>query len=112
MDYKKMGKRIREYRTRAFMTQEKLAEVIELSAVYISQIETGIRKPSLETIIKVANALGVTLDCLVSESITINEDDKINEILVILKGRTKEELSLASDTIRTVLNHVRNNTVS
>jgi transcriptional regulator with XRE-family HTH domain len=112
MDYKMMGKRIREYRSKTSKTQEKFAESIGLSAEYISQLETGVRSPSLETIVKIANALNVPVDYLVSDSLIIDENEKINEILVLLKGRTSEELSFAADIIRTMFSHVKNNSIS
>ena len=52
MDYKLLGKNIKEARKSLKMTQEQLAEQIDVSTVFISQIENGSRKPSLETIYK------------------------------------------------------------
>lgn len=62
MDYKRLGKRIKEERLKKDMTQEQLAESIDVSGVYISHIECGSAKPSLDTLIKICNALGTTPD--------------------------------------------------
>lgn len=56
MDYLKMGRRIQKRRLEISMTQEKLESLTELSSVFISQIENGARKPSLGSIVKIANA--------------------------------------------------------
>ena len=48
------------------MTQEQLAEAACLSVPYISHIERGVKRPSLETLVRVAGALHVTADCLLS----------------------------------------------
>ena len=56
---KKFGKRLRYLRRDRDMTQEHLAELTDLSVNFISQIERGYSSPSLETIIKFANALKV-----------------------------------------------------
>ena len=49
----------REYRG---LTQKKLADVVGISVPYLSQLETGKRKGSLEVYSAIAAALGVTLD--------------------------------------------------
>jgi transcriptional regulator with XRE-family HTH domain len=47
------------------MTQAELAERTEMSDVYISRIETGVRSPSLNSLLKIAKVLGTSLDSLV-----------------------------------------------
>ncbi len=44
------------------MTQEKLSQKAGLTPEWISHFETGRRKPSMDNLIKLANALNVTLD--------------------------------------------------
>ena len=65
IDYKSIGKRIRANRTQRQMTQAELAERTGMSDVYISRIETGIRSPSLGSIMKIALVLSLSLDSLV-----------------------------------------------
>ena len=45
MDYKKVGKRIKECREKANLTQEALAEKVGCSATYISAVERGASFP-------------------------------------------------------------------
>lgn len=52
----------REYRG---LTQQALAEAAKISVPYLSQLETGKRKGSLEVLSAIAGALHVTLDDLV-----------------------------------------------
>ncbi len=56
-----LGARIKELRKRRGLTQEKLAEQVDLATNYISLIEVGRTSPSLETMENVARALGVEL---------------------------------------------------
>ena len=56
---KKLGKRIQEIRKAKKLTQEKLAEIIELDVPNISNIERGKRFVSASTLEKIINALGV-----------------------------------------------------
>ena len=56
LDYKAIGKRIKIARIQKDMTQEKLAEAIELSPTHLSNIERGCGKISLTTLVHIANA--------------------------------------------------------
>ena len=61
-----IGERIRTLRKRNGMTQEQLAEAANLSVPYISHMERGFKRPSLETLVRLAVALHVTADVLLS----------------------------------------------
>ena len=69
MDYIALGRRIKEERLKLNMTQERLAEEVNLSTSYIGQIERGERKLTLDSLINITNCLGVTVDYLLQESI-------------------------------------------
>ena len=68
IDYKSIGKRVRENRVHQCMTQAELAEKTEMFDVYISYIETAKKRPSLDALLKIAIVLGCSLDSLVSDS--------------------------------------------
>ena len=55
LDYKAIGKRIKIARIKADLTQERLAELIDISPTHLSNIETGTTRVSLNTIISIAN---------------------------------------------------------
>lgn len=59
MDKKAFGKQLQLYRERAGYSQEALAEQIECSTIFISYIERGEKSPSLDTLVKLANALDI-----------------------------------------------------
>jgi transcriptional regulator with XRE-family HTH domain len=61
------GVAIKRLRARRGLTQETLAERAELNRVYLAEIETGRRNPSLFNIAKIAGALGVPLGGLFVE---------------------------------------------
>lgn len=54
-----LGKRIKRLRRLARMTQAQMAEKVNLSINYISEIETGTASPTLKTLLKVAQALHI-----------------------------------------------------
>ena len=78
IDFSKIGIRIRGLRREKNMTQEDLAHICEYSASHISAVETGERAPSLDLLILIANALGTTLDYLISDTPCVNTTYLIN----------------------------------
>jgi transcriptional regulator with XRE-family HTH domain len=107
MDYRRLGLRIREYRLNINMTQEALAEAVGISAVFVSQIESGNRKPSLETVFNISTTLNVPMDYLMKDSIVESSSGKMDELIAMLKGRPEEEIALVTDTAREILRHVK-----
>ncbi len=82
MNYELLGKRIRDERLLLRMTIEQLAEKVNKSTNYIGQIERNDGKPSLETVVDIANALGTNIDTLLRDSIEIESNDiMIKELL-------------------------------
>ena len=77
MDYEMFGKRIRDERLLLRLTIEQLAEMVNKSTNYIGQIERNDGKPSLETVVDIANALGTTVDSLLADSLDKYRDDKL-----------------------------------
>ena len=69
LDYNAIGKRIKIARIKADLTQERLAEAVQVSPSHMSNIETGTTRVSLTTIVTIANALSVTTDDLLCDSV-------------------------------------------
>jgi transcriptional regulator with XRE-family HTH domain len=66
-ELRRLGERIRDHRRHRGLTQENLAESLELSVAYISLIERGGRNPPYTTVVAIARALGVPAARLVTE---------------------------------------------
>lgn len=64
MDFVEMGKRIKIKRLELKLTQERLAELTNLTDTYIGAIERATSKCSLETIVKIAKALDLDMNYL------------------------------------------------
>lgn len=62
MDLKAIGKRVRAARRARDLTQEQLAELVEVSTSFVGHIERGTRVPSLETMWRICKALGLPMD--------------------------------------------------
>ena len=65
MERAALGKRIRESRIKKEYTQQYLASKADIGVVYLSEIERGVKMPSLNIFIKIIDALDVSADYIV-----------------------------------------------
>ena len=69
MLYEDFGRRVRQQRIALQMTQEKLSECAGISLSFLGHIERGTRKASLDTVIRLCNALQVSPSILLQDSL-------------------------------------------
>lgn len=105
----KVGRRLREERLRLNLTQEKIAEDINLSMAYYGQIERGERSLTLENLIIVAKRLGVTVDYLLSDCIAPKDDDEYRLWSQLMDGRTQEQKMLALNMVNLMFRYLDDN---
>ncbi len=67
MDWIELAETIRTSRMNRGLSQECLAELLDVSPTHIRHIESGHRKPSLELLFQAAKILDISLDALVFE---------------------------------------------
>lgn len=83
IDYKLIGNRIKFFRKTCALTQEKLAEEIDVSVGYISKVERGIEKPNLELLASIASVVECDLSDLISDT-TVTKKGYLSEELAQL----------------------------
>jgi transcriptional regulator with XRE-family HTH domain len=66
-ELRRLGERVREQRRSRGLTQEALAEALDLSVAYVSLIERGGRNPPYTTVVAIARALDVAPSRIVGE---------------------------------------------
>ena len=69
IDYKAIGQRIKIARIKKGVTQETVADLIDITPAHMSNVETGKTKVSLPTLIAIANALSVSVDTLLCDNV-------------------------------------------
>lgn len=70
-----IGKRIRDLRKTKNLSQQELGDMIGVTKVSISGYETGVRTPSIETLLLLMSTFGVSADYLLgTEKSIISED--------------------------------------
>lgn len=89
MDYRDMGLRIRTLRKKQHITQETLAERLDISPSFLGHIERGTRAASLETLVKLCRVLNTEPNYLLASSIDSSFDSRLNE----MDAATREQLA-------------------
>ena len=86
IDYKLLGNRIKEQRIAKGTTQEHFAEQMDVSVGYVSQMERGITKISLERLSIVADYLNCDMGLLL-EGVNSNDETYLEKDFQILYKR-------------------------
>lgn len=109
IDYTRIGSRIRRYRIDKHLTQEQLGEVIHSSTAMITSIERGVKAPSLDTLVSIANALDVSADDILNDVLIISGSvvgNEIQEILLDCNNKEKEILIRSLKFLKALLSEV------
>lgn len=102
LDYAAIGMRIRTLRHKQGMTGERLAELADTSKANISHIETNNTKLSLNMLVRIANALDVTPNELLSDNLSPRKVHFERQLASIVENCTPAQLALIVDLARTV----------
>lgn len=105
MDYKRLGNRIREERKRLKLTQAQLAEDIDISDTYMGAIERGERSLTLDTLVRLVNRLGITVDYLLADSVSDNDSNIIEQFKQIIDCQPLERKQMAINVLRTIFSY-------
>lgn len=71
------------------LTQDKLAELVDLDRTYISMLERGVRYPSLEVVMNICQALNI----------------RCSEVIQLLEARCAQDEPLQRSTTNSVFDH-------
>ena len=91
-----MGKRIKQLRTHLRMSQEELAEKVDISKQTISMTESGNQELRAGNIVKIAGALGVSTDYLLKGTRTDADNMKLDKRI---RSLNNDQYDYISDVI-------------
>lgn len=100
LDFHRIGNQIRKRRLECVITQEIIANQLDVNPSHISNIENGRANPSLTVLVKIANILECSVDFFIEQEYTYTRDHKPrhtidNEIAKKLRScdhETKEKI--------------------
>ncbi len=94
MNCEALGRRIRRKRQERGLTQEEAADQIGISLSYYGNIERGLRVPSVEILVKIANQFHVGADALLRDSLVSKAPSRLNQQQIgILRAFLSEQQS-------------------
>ncbi len=105
IDYKEVGKRIRTERQKQNLTQEKLAEMANISDSFMGHIERGGRTLSIETLAKLANVLNLSIEYIVCGEFNYQPDMLPSEILDALNRMSNNQRKVFLNMMKTLAAH-------
>ncbi len=109
VDFRHIGKRIKEVRKQQSITQAELAALTDMSDSYISYIETAKKQASLESLVRISNALGITVDELLCGNQLYNPTDYQTDIDLLMEDCSLLERRFIYELISVAKYIIRNN---
>lgn len=97
-----IAKRIREERIKLNLTQEELAEKAGIDHKYLSVIERNAGKTSLDTFVKIADALNMPYYELLSDNINSNKSESLEQIKYLLSGLSPNKIIYIANIIKEI----------
>lgn len=103
MDQEALGRRIYFVRKEQHMTSEKLSDLCDVNAVFIRQIERGLRLPSVPVLVKICNALEVSANYLLGKDLKYNENINLKELADLIHLSSPKQIQLIAEIYRVVI---------
>lgn len=94
INYVAIGRRVKNYRTKSHITQAQLAESLNVSVSYVSQIECGITEVSLKRLDEIANIINAKLEHLVADPIENTNISKLEIEEMVQHWSTEQIITL------------------
>ncbi len=107
VDYTDIGSRIRTVRLAKNMTQEKLAEAVQVGTTHISHIETGNTIPSLKTFLAIVNVLGCSADELLCREIDQARPIFTSWLSELVEDCSEQEIKVIADMVTSMKTSLR-----
>lgn len=108
IDYKVIGQRIKIARIKKDITQETVADIVDITPAHMSNIETGKTKVSLPTLISIANALSVSVDELLCDNILASKAIFQKEAQELFSDCNDFEIRVLVDILKAAKDSMRN----
>ena len=99
VDYKIIGSRIKAKRKSCKMTQEEIAEILDVTVGYISQVERGVTKINIDLLCRIGNILNCDIAYFVSGTSAEQNSYLTNEFTEKFSRLTKEQKQLIINLI-------------
>ena len=100
-----LGNQIRESRIENQISQEQLAELVNITPTHLKHLESEHRKPSIEVLVSLMEVLHFSFDGLVFP-VPTERERRSQEIEILLKACSDQQLEIILDVTRSLLKHL------
>ena len=107
MDKKMLGANIKKHRIQKGLTQDKAAEMCNLSTNYFRQIELGNKVPKLETFLRIAEVLGVSTELLLAGNLSWTAEIRSNELYKQLEELDPNQQRFVLDAVDAMISGIK-----
>ena len=102
-----LGARIKEIRKARGLTQEQLAEMVDIEQKHVSRIEWGKNYPTIDRLEKIAAALNVPLISFFDFLHLENDDERVVNIEEMIKELDEDSWKIAYKMIKAIINTLK-----
>ena len=103
LDKEYLGKKFKEYRKKAKLTQEELSEKIDISEKHYGQLERGSFSPSLETFFKIVETLNIPLSEFgIKNKEGDNKNQNRDELIKEIYSSNDNEIELFLEFVKSI----------
>lgn len=102
IDSKAIGRKIKLYRQRINLTQFQLAEKLDVTPNYVSAIERGVTKVSLERLDEISSVLNTSVADFLTDCSTNSNTYGNDEIFELIRDWTPQQKSLLIEILNTI----------
>lgn len=106
MEKAALGQQIRQARQDRGYTRHILAKMAGTGEVYLGEIERGLKMPSLNTFIRIVDALDVSADYLLRDELPSGKEYIYDEITQKLQNLTPRQRKTAADILDAYLKNL------
>lgn len=98
-----IGKRIQYFRKKKGLTQEQLAELINISPNHLSTIERGVNGVKLKTLVQIINCIDCTADDIFVDVLKCGYKVKASRLSDELKNLDSEKQNMIFDLLNVII---------
>ncbi len=102
----RIGNIIREARINQGLTQEELAELVDVTPAYIGHIERNKRSFSLQTLVRLVTELDIDMNYLFSGDVPTDEEKIVVDFKQLISGKPLPTQEAVLDIVRTALKYL------
>ncbi len=107
VDYKELGKCLKKVRREAKITSDKLGNACGVNPVFIRQIESGTRLPSLSKLVKICDNLQISPVYLLEDETVIKETEREWNTLITMQDVLTEEIQfIVRDVLHSMIQNL------